>query len=589
MSDRAPSSAPVLRVAVIGGGTAGLATALRLKENIPASSLELSIFEASDVLGGNNQSFEGVPLFFSCFRSSGSKVMMEYMKKLGVRATCCRFTDLSLKDRSVGKQSNAMVDDVSPKTSAPLTESAKRNQKTKEFSSTHDESDNSSEASSVSTAASKSASIECKESSMEAVSEYRPSAFDSVVADVFCSAQEHLSTSKFSSMIFPSSTITENLLWSSLCSNPKQYKMHEIAAGINYFYSSRDQGFNEKHVREYYHLNCGTYYWSIENEQNNLMIERVRDRLLGASGEIQESTCLKKESVYPLWCASGNSLGVDGEHEHVEGSAPPMHSTEHPKNEAESNVKIHCGTFCSSVEPLLDGTVRLQYGQRSRSSAESDSESSSGNGRSQAGDSEDLETAIFDHVIVCVHPHVAETLVKKCKPLQSLFTDYPFRPVYANAIVHTDQSVKCSRGPTALTYEVGPDSSWILHIDCEKYYGMEKGKGNGNIVSIFYAPDTCDSVDPNLVKGRFSATLSKSKAHDQGSEQDVDRALRERLTQYHQQAESNVYLCGSYYCYEQWSQDAWTMAVEVADCVVDKFRQGTHLNVRAKGNTRMSL
>jgi hypothetical protein len=427
----------------------------------------------------------------------------------------------------------------------------------------------------------------------------------------------------------------ESLLWSNIAADPKGYQMHRLAAGINYFYSSQDQGLSEKHVREYYRLNCGTYYWSIENGQNNLLIERMRDRLLGFPGKPTGNERQREYSCTALCPGSRNMSDVDAEEMNVEEIAMedtsmglcmlPIQAMDleemtlenmdmEPSSKTEANigrksrlqgrksrlpgcnseggnVVIHCGTQCTRVEPLPDGTVQVQYRPSSRTTgnAESDSQSSSEDRSSQETNTEDLTTAVYDHVLVCVHPHVAQKLVKNCAALQSLFDDCPFHPVYANAIVHTDQSVKCSSSPTALTYEIGEDGSWILHIDCEKYYGMEKGKGNNNIVSIFYAPDTCDSIDPRLIKGRFSATLSKSTAHDQGSEHDVERALRGRLTKHHEDKESNVYLCGSYYCYEQWSQDAFAMAVEVADCVVEKFRQGRQLNVVSKGPQITSL
>jgi len=498
--------------------------------------------------------------------------MMEYMKKLGIKATACKFTDLSLKDRSGGKHN--VKEFTSPLVSRTTLDEGDKivkeggAERLNDSSSMKDDSDSSSEISSdASTAASTSAVIlaQSKKSPRAPVSEYRATAFQYAVSNAFCLCQERWSTPLVSKYM-------TKLLWNDLTSDAQGYKMHSLAAGINYFYSSRDQGFNDKHVKEYYHLNCGTYYWSIENGQNNLLIERMRDRLLGkAEGDF------KRQKPGCLACVKADLSDVDtDEVDWADINTDYVGDSKVQSNRhlGSGNVVIHYGTYCTSVEQLLDGTARVHYKQSSDSpgTVESDSEKCSQDGGSEDEGSENKKAAVFDHVIVCVHPHVAEKLVKDYQPLRSLFDDYPFRPIRAHAIVHTDQSVKCS-SPTALTYEIGEDGSWNLHIDCEQYYGMKKGKGKGNIVSIFYAPDTCDSIDPQLIKQRFSAVLSKSAAHDQGTEQDVQRALRGRLSKYHQEVGSNVYLCGSYYCYEQWSQDAFAMAVEVADCVVDKFKQ----------------
>lgn len=575
MPDQSRSASQPLRVAVIGGGTAGLAAALRLKERIPASALELDIFEASDVLGGNNQSFDGVPLFFSCFRSSGAPEMIQYMKKLGLKATSCQFTSLSLKDRSGGKHSTKEF--TSPPTNATtlnegvksLNEGGTKKLSVSDSSSIKDDSDSSSEISSnASTAASKTALkvTTSEQSPQTAISEYTGSTFENAVAKAFCLGQEYLSTPSLSKYM-------TKLLWCDLTSKPQSYKMHSLAAGINYFYSSRDQGFKDKHVEEYYHLNCGTYYWSIENGRNDLLIERMRDRLMNGKAEGN----VKRQKPGCLACVRADMSDIDTQETDDEDMKTQVNEDSTGQSQRRSRdgkVVIRCGTCVTSVEQLVDGTVRVHY-EPSSSSPESASEKSNQGRCSGDEGAENQKAAVFDHVIVCVHPHVAQKLLKDYQPLRSLFDEYPFRPIRAHAIVHTDQSVKCSSstGPTALTYEIGEDGSWILHIDCEQYYGMEKGKGNGNMVSIFYAPDSCDSIDPKLVKERFSAVLSKSAAHDQGTEQAVEKALRGRLRKYHQEAGSNVYLCGSYYCYEQWSQDAFAMAVEVADCVVEKFNQ----------------
>eukprot|EP00746_Dinoflagellata_sp_MGD_P079428 gnl/MRDRNA2_/MRDRNA2_31757_c0_seq1.p1 gnl/MRDRNA2_/MRDRNA2_31757_c0~~gnl/MRDRNA2_/MRDRNA2_31757_c0_seq1.p1 ORF type:complete len:613 (+),score=111.05 gnl/MRDRNA2_/MRDRNA2_31757_c0_seq1:69-1907(+) len=596
MSDHS-SSGHVLRVAIVGGGTAGLAAALRLKERIPASSLELDIFEASDVLGGNNQSFDGVPLFFSCFRSSSATVMMEYMKKLGVKATSCDFTSLSLKDKKGGKQTDmsemSAANTSSQKHSVDmkLLEAKTYEERKTSVSSistsvstcaslgttlkagstgmqnellTKDDVDSSSEvSSSASTAASKSTvnMVSSKKSPVGAVSEYKCTTFEQAVTKAVCLYQERLSTSSLRLRILPSASYMENKLWSEITSSPQAYKMLSQAAGINYFYSSRDQAFSEKHVKEYFRLNCGTYYWSIENGRNDLLIERMRARL--TEGAKKSSGDSKHQTPGWLGCVKVAKADANAE---KECDDPGM---EVAGNSGGGKVMIHCGTRCTSIEPLPDGTVRLHYESPS-------DEKSSQNSHFQDEDSKNQKTACFDQVIICVHPHVAKKLLKNCAPLQSLLDDIPFHPVHAHAIVHTDQSVKCTSSSgrrSALTYEIGQDGSWILHIDCQQYYKMKKGKGNGNIVSIWYGPDTCDSIDPNLIKGKFSTTLSKSTAHDQGTEQDVENALRGRLRKHHQECGSNVYLCGSYYCYEQWSQDAFAMAVEVADSVVSKFHQ----------------
>jgi hypothetical protein len=383
------------------------------------------------------------------------------------------------------------------------------------------------------------------------------------------------------------------------------FRMHTLAAGINYFYSSRDQGFSEKHVQEYYRLNCGTYYWSIENGRNDLLIERMRERLLGVPGKSLGPMRKQRKSSRlgkAVCCTSIDTLDMDGEEMNLDDMN--MGDVGASSKSKSGKVTIRCGTRCTSVEPLPDGTVRLEYEpackstktSKSSDKAESDSEKAESDSESrtqvkswQDENSDGVETAIFDHVLICVAPHVAQKILKNCCPLQSLFDQCPFRPVRAHAIVHTDRSVKCTSNPTALTYEIGEDGSWILHIDCEEYYRMEKGQGNNNIVSIFYAPDTCDSIDPALVKGRFSTILSKSTVHDQGSEQDVEKVLGARVRAHHQDERSNVYLCGSYYGFEQWSQDAFAMAVEVADCVVEKFRNGTQLNVAARSQTIVSL
>merc|ERR1719428_1086797 len=200
----------------------------------------------------------------------------------------------------------------------------------------------------------------------------------------------------------------------------------------------------------------------------------MRDALLGVPGQGRGS---KKQSKALCLCGS-----VDVEESSDVGPSSSM--------ELEGGkVKIHCGVRCTSVEPLPDGTVRLQYEPSSMSveSPESDSDRASQDTSSQDGEWESSETAIFDHVIICVAPHVASQILKNCSPLQSFFDQCPFRPVRAHSIVHTDQSVKCSSSTksasTALTYEIGEDGSWVLHIDCEKYYGMR----TDNIVSICYA------------------------------------------------------------------------------------------------------
>lgn len=600
MSEYVSTSSPVLRVAVIGGGTAGLAAATRLKERIPASSLDLSIFEAADVLGGNNQSFEGVPLFFSCFRGCGAKVMQRDMKELGLKATSCEFTSLSLKDRSGGAQRNMSA------TMVPEADSLKNSVKTKLKDPFRDDSDNVSEASSFASTAESSgiadlSSAKSPNAAPTAIMQFRASYAEQKIADLYCWYQEIRSYSRPSPFL-PSPKTMEDLMWSNMDADPRDYKMHTLAAGINYFYSSRDPGFTDKHVREYYHLNCGTYYWSIENGRNDLLIERMRDRLLGVPvEELPKSSCLA------LNCKKVNRADVDSEE--LDMNMPDVDAHASLKNDSgNGNVTIHCGTRCTSVERLSDGTVRLQYERASKSSrtkssdtAESDSERSCEDKSFE--DEQSAVTAIFDHVIICVAPHVAMKILKNCLPLQSLFEKYPFRPVQAHSIVHTDQSVKCTSNPSALTYEIGEDGSWILHIDAEQYYRMKKGKGNGNIVSIFYAPDTCDSINPSLIKGRFSTFLSKSALHDQGSNEDVERELRGRLRGYHKEQQTNVYLCGSYYSFEQWSQDAFAMAEEVADCVVgklnahyDDFGRGfapsevaKQSDASSKGSTKLSL
>lgn len=591
MSDHSPCPGHVLRVAVVGGGTAGLAAALRLQERIPASSLELDIFEASDVLGGNNQSFDGVPLFFSCFRSSSAAVMMEYMKKLGLKATYCDFTSLSLKDKSGGKQSDlrgmSLANISSQKHSVDVKLQEERttgasvnmtlkagstNMQNDRSSITKDDLDNSSEvSSSASTAASKSSfgTASPEKSSLAAVSEYRAPAFEQAILKAFSLYQERLSTSSLRLPILPSASFMESKMWSDITSKPQTYKMLSQAAGMNYFYSSQDRGFSEKHVKEYFRLNCGTYYWSIENGRNDLLIQRMRDRLTGVAGKALGDVKQRKPG-----CLGCVKVATADTNEDMERDDLDMEAS---GNSGGGKVMIHYGTCCTSVEPLPDGTVRLQYDSPS------------------AEDSKNQKTAIFDQVIICVHPHVAKKLIKNCSPLQSLLHEVPFHPIYAHAIVHTDQSVKCisSSGgrsaASALTYEIGQDGSWILHIDCQQYYGMKKEKANHNIVSIFYGEDTCDSIDPKLIKGRFSTTLSKSAAHDQGTEEDVERALRGRLRKHHQEGSSNVYLCGSYYCYEQWSQDAFAMAVEVADCAVKKFQQGMFPKPTEKRQTLVEL
>lgn len=554
MSDRAASPNPALRVAIIGGGTAGLATALSLKERIPAPLLELSIFEASDVLGGNNQSFDGVPLYFSCFNQHNATVLLEYMKKLGLKATTCNFLSLSLKDKSGGGQRNH-VEEVS----MSMTKST-----SKDFSNDQDDWDNQSKASTASTDVSSSTAIADK-SPTGPVVEFRTAKADRALTTLFTLYQEHSLSSRFRSLL-PSPDFWHNLLLSNITAEDSGYTMCKLAAAINYFYSSRDPGFSEKHVSEYYRKNCGTYYWSIEHGRNDLLIERMRDRLMEVPSE---GIGRKKQSKALCLCGS-----VDVEEFSDLGPCSSM-------EDEGGKVAIHCGVRCTSVEPLPDGTVRLQYEPSSMSveSPESDSDRASQDTSSQDGEWESSETAIFDHVIICVAPHVASQILKNCSPLQSFFGQCPFRPVRAHSIVHTDRSVKCSSsansGPTALTYEIGEDGSWVLHIDCAEYYGIR----TNNIVSICYAPDTINSIDPKFIKGRFSTTLSKSRLHDQGSEQVVE-SLRRNLQEHHQEANSNVYLCGSYYCYEQWSQDAFAMAVEVADCVVKKFEQGKHLKFR---------
>jgi len=310
-----------------------------------------------------------------------------------------------------------------------------------------------------------------------------------------------------------------------------------LAAGMNYFFSS-DGGFDLDEMHQYYVHNPLTYYYSIEHGQNHLLVERMIERLT-----------------------------------------------------QEGKTRVLCNARCTLVQP--------EHSQSKQALVQWIEEDDRSGSKKHLLEKEEL----FDAVLVCVPPHIAKNIVD-CKAAKDLCGN--FQRVTAHSVVHTDHSVKAAgrtdcggQDSHALTYEIGASGAWAMHIDCNKFYNM--GGKTENIVSVWYDPDEEPFIDERLVKGRFTAELSKVDATrcDQcaivkgcpkermatqlkrslssvgaasGGEKKLTNAdFRDDVRKYHENGHG-VYLCASYWGYEQWTQDAFSMADEVVGMIVQRAR-----------------
>lgn len=634
------------RVAIVGGGTAGLASALALQEKIdalqnraqakqiahPPKSLHLTILESGPRVGGNNQSFDGVPLFFSCIRcASGADALRRRLKQFSLRATPCDFLSVAMKDSSGGSSAGPSARRMSAEESSTTGSDTATTMSMGSSSTGEDggssrcgddslDDDGSSASDAVvpldsigddvsssslstprtattttattattATCAATSANVQqlagqassraylvrlARKESRPAETEEPSVSFSghSVLSvsgeeNTECSEEDSLTSRSLKKSIVdaveygaPASSLarlscyfqeklklsrcrwTQTLFCNGVCpdgrfSKKSRTEPYRLAAGMNYFYGS-STGFDKSCMETYCRHNPGTYYYSVENGRNDLIIEKMVERLMGGVSERGGAEGVNKRSsdVARRFRAAGDSS---------------------------SAVSVRCEACCELVRPMQDGRVMVQWSER---------------GQTSSAESPPSHSQVFDAVLVCLPPHVARRIVD-CPQAKQLCAD--FCPVKAHSIVHTDYSVKSKKyAAAALTYETARSGDWTLHIDCDRFYRMTGNNRTGNIVSVYYEPDTGPDIDPKLVKGEFTATLSKvsvprkdpaQESSEEGSTVLLTNAdLRENVRRYHAEGGS-VFFSSSYWSCEQWTQDAFSIAEEVAGCVAKRL------------------
>lgn len=619
------------RVAVIGGGTAGLASSIAVRNKWVGSErpLQLSILETCTSVGGNNLQFDGVPVFFSCFNHHNGPELRGAMERYGLSASPCDFLSHGMLDRTascaevqdeqsdliarpcvfstpaaqdirtecrVSKealdllgQPSVTADPETASVASSTRASSDEEGSNRDFQQGAPKEPESFERCQLRHAPArvpisrrnKSWDFRALPTAARARKGTRQGALDlgrtleeglcalhhQWLVPAACALQEWVT---FGAPVV--GKVMEEVVVTMMTAHHDEPRppltTEELAAAINYFYSSRDPSWSRAHLAEYYRRNAGTYYYSIENGRNYLLIQAMEKDLMESTGQV--------------------------------------------------SVRLLCGTRCEAIEEASIGRkgVRVSYTQINV-----------GNGE----DSARRTTEEFDAVIICVPPHTAAKLLqagdksaahvfssRTCvegeghEPLNTTIPPSPtsaqsfcdlFYPVHAHSCVHTDRSVfreelECK----ALVYEVSPDGSWVLHIDADKYYAIPEDLRRGNVVSIWYSPDSSPvrwhatlnpagnpwgSVDPRCAKGEFTAVLSKSLFHDRlgrraagasllgcpggaGGELEIDSVLGQGLRSYHQSVDTSVFLCSSYWSVEQWTQDCFRLAEEVGEAVVRK-------------------
>lgn len=580
------------RVAVIGGGTAGLATSLSLRDKWAGARtpLRLTLLEASARVGGNNLEFDGVPVFFSCFNHHNAPELRRAMEKYGLRATPCDFLSCGMLDR--GADCSKAPEESCPRTDgAPVLLGREVPLDGKRLGSAEGprppEQRRAPARVPITRVDSRAASASWEDALLAeqfpaGVGDLLPAGLGRAAVSALTLLQEWVT---FGAPVVGRATeaLTVNLAtkhydrFGSGSSLPDAdvadrcpLTVYELAAAINYFYSSRDSQWSRAHLEEYWRRNAGTYYYSVENGRNDLLIEAMEKDLMASDGNV--------------------------------------------------SVQLLCGARCEAIEEDVGAcegrgckqAVRVSYSKIGTCDTECSARRT---------------TEEFDAVIVCIPPHAAARLLRAASspgadkvsaddasdlhmPSSALSFCELFRPVHGHSCVHTDRSVfRAEGGGKALVYEVADDGSWILHIDADQYYDIPPSKRQGNVVSVWYSPDSSPvrshhalkpqgnprgSVDPQLVKGEFSAVLSKSQLHDRlgrrvattsllgcpggpGGELEIDRVLGQGLRRYHADADTRVFLSCSYWSVEQWSQDCFRLAEEVGEAVVSKgMREAVH-------------